>query len=82
MVELDLLRQTTRAEELIDFVYPAEILLSPHDCLSRAILAPTNKQINVYNVTILDRIDGLQRSYIAADSLKEAVSDEQAAPKA
>jgi PIF1-like helicase len=80
MVELDLLRQTTCAEELIDFVYPADILLSPHDCLSHAILAPTNEQIDVYNATILDRIEGLQRSYIAADSLKEAEESELRSP--
>lgn len=40
-------------------------------CLSRAILAPTNQQVDFYNDTILHAVDGDRRVYLAADSLKE-----------
>ncbi len=58
-------------DDLINFVYPPNILASPQDCLQRSILAPTNAQVDGYNETIINRIDGLQRTYLAADSLKE-----------
>lgn len=60
------------ASELIDFVYPPEILTDPSSCLTRSILAPTNMQVDAYNSTLLHRVNGLQRTYLAADSLKEA----------
>lgn len=60
------------ATELIDFVYPPQTLMDPTSCLTRSILAPTNMQVNAYNSTLLHRVDGAQRTYLAADSLKEA----------
>lgn len=57
---------------MINFVYPSHILSDPSSCLKRAILCPTNAQVNMYNNSIVSRIDGIQRSYLAADSLQEA----------
>lgn len=70
-VSLDLLSNVHSGEDLIDFVYPPNILASPESCLRRSILAPTNAQVDAYNEIIIDRIPGSQRTYLAADSLKE-----------
>lgn len=49
-----------------------DILASPDVRVNRSILAPTNMQINQYNDTILRRIDGEERMYLAAGTLKES----------
>ena len=59
-------------ENLIDFVYPPDILPDPQACLRRAILAPTHIQVDAYNKNILQRIEGETRTYLSADTLKEA----------
>ncbi|PIL35120.1 hypothetical protein GSI_02908 [Ganoderma sinense ZZ0214-1] len=70
-VSLDLLQKVPSSEQLISFVYPPDILSAPVSCLRRSILAPTNIQVDTYNEIIIDRISGAQRTYLAADSLKE-----------
>jgi hypothetical protein len=70
-VHLDMLQSVYSADELVDFVYPLNILNDPISCLKRAILAPTNKQIDAFNHTILNAIPGTAKTYLAADSLKE-----------
>jgi hypothetical protein len=70
------------ADALIDFVYPQHILSNPAECLKSLILVPTNKQINAYNNTILDRIEGEQRTYVSADLLKEAEDTDIRSPNA
>ncbi|KAJ2996365.1 hypothetical protein NUW54_g7251 [Trametes sanguinea] len=69
---LDMLTRATTTYDLCDFVYPPHILADPTACVSRAILAPTNAQIDAYNNDIIDRIAGDEQTYFAADSLKEA----------
>jgi len=71
-VELDLLEHVESEEDIISFVFPPHILAEPSLCLARAILAPTNAQIGHYNSIILNRLPGECRTYLAADSLKEA----------
>lgn len=66
-----MLKTTNDTDELISFVYPNDILANPIACLKRSILAPTNQQVNMYNIIILKCIQGDQRLYMAADSLKE-----------
>lgn len=66
------LATTITIEELIDFVFPSMILANPLYCLHRAILAPTNAQVDMYNDHILRMISEPSRIYLAADSLKEA----------
>jgi hypothetical protein len=39
--------------------------------LKRAILAPTNQQVDAFNKIILNAVPGTSRTYLAADSLKE-----------
>lgn len=71
-VDLALLQAVESDEELIDFVFPQDILDSPYRCCRRSILAPTNKQIDAYNHTVIARVRGQERTYFASDSLKEA----------
>jgi len=59
------------AEELTDFVYPTTILSQPAKCLERAILAPTNEQVNLYNSIIMAGVQGEERTYFATDRLQE-----------
>ena len=67
-----MLLHTTESEEIIDFVYPDTVLHNPAACLQRAILAPTNKQVDEYNSILLCHVHSNCRQYHAADSLKEA----------
>lgn len=59
-------------EDLINFVFPQHVLQHASQCLRRSILCPTNMQVDVYNSKLLHCINGVQRTYHAADSLKEA----------
>ncbi|PPQ84163.1 hypothetical protein CVT25_002029 [Psilocybe cyanescens] len=58
-------------DDIIYSVFPDNVLQSPEECVQRAILAPTNAQVDAYNSIMLSRLDGEERTYIAADSLKE-----------
>ena len=71
-VSLDMLDIVTDAEDIMQFVYPDHVLQNSTSCLSRAILAPTNQQVDHYNDVILQCVHGTQYVYLAADSLKEA----------
>lgn len=71
LVPLDILQKVHDRDELIEFVYPPEVLADPALCLKRAILAPTNDQVDEYNNEILSRIEGVQRTYRCFDTLKE-----------
>ena len=71
-INLDFISRACSHDELLDFVYPSEVLADPSCCLRRAILCPTNMQVNMYNESIVCRIDGVHRTYLAADSLQEA----------
>jgi hypothetical protein len=48
------------------------VLQNPSSCLSHAILAPTNQQVDHYNDVILQCVHCNQHVYLAADTLKEA----------
>jgi len=48
-VDTNIMQRLASREELMHFVFPDEILRNPIHCLTRAILAPTNKQIDQYN---------------------------------
>ncbi|CDO69901.1 hypothetical protein BN946_scf184884.g60 [Trametes cinnabarina] len=66
-----MLQSVTDINSLIDFVFPPDILHQPQHCARRSILAPTNAQVDMYNDIIINRIPGPQRTYLAADSLRE-----------
>lgn len=71
-VDLDFISHAHNHDDLLDFVYPSDILTDPSCCLRQAILCPTNMQVNMYNETIVSHINGMQCTYLAADSLQEA----------
>jgi len=71
-VNLDMLEKVTTEEELISSVFPPDVLHVPGSCLSRAILAPTNKQVDHYNRLIYTALANDSHTYLATDSLKEA----------
>ena len=60
--------------DILDFVYPPHILADPLRCLKCSILAPTRRQVDAYNNTLLNQIHGSQRTYMASDSLKEVTA--------
>ncbi|EAU89526.2 ATP-dependent DNA helicase PIF1 [Coprinopsis cinerea okayama7 len=76
------LRTVTEESDLTSFVFPDEILLHPTNCVKRAILAPTNRQVDRYNTLILNRLPGHNKTYYAADKLKEVEDAEVPAPEA
>ena len=63
-VSLDMLDIVTDAEDVIQFVYPEDILQHSASCLSHAILAPTNQQVDHYNNTILQHVHGIPHTYL------------------
>jgi len=71
---------TTSKEDIIDYVFPSHIPSEPTSCLTRSILAPTNRQIDNYDKIILQRIPGEITSYIATDTLKEANDNDLRSP--
>lgn len=71
-VPTSLLHKVSSTDELIEFVFPDEILAQPQQCLKRAILCATDSQIDSYNTRILQRLRGDTRTCFAADSLVEA----------
>jgi ATP-dependent DNA helicase PIF1 len=71
-VSLSNLRVIHSHEHFIRFVYPDDVINQPQLCQSRAILAPTNKQVNDYNAAALSQIIGEQKTYFATDTLKES----------
>ena len=73
-VAFDLLRNTSCETDIVDFVYPPNVLANPRACLNRAILAPTDRQIDAYNTIVLGRVTGEEKTYMATDSLKEAAN--------
>ena len=70
-VPLNLLETVRTRNELMEFVYPDDVLRDPERCLARAILAPTNVQVDEYNRDLLKRIEGFSRTYYATDSLED-----------
>ncbi|XP_046399916.1 ATP-dependent DNA helicase PIF1-like [Ischnura elegans] len=59
---------TTSLQELIDFVYPADVLCNPALCCNRAILSGTNHNISEINRFVLDMIPGEIVRLCSADS--------------
>ena len=71
-VPLMLLDHVQSSDDLLNFVYPDDILPDAHACLRRAILAPTHVQVDAYNKNVLQHIVGEPKIYLAADTMKEA----------
>ena len=56
--QLPLLRNTRNILDVIDFLFPLEILNMPYLCLSRAVLSPRNIFVDEFNDIILNRLPG------------------------
>ena len=81
VADLRIFPRTTHSEDLLSFVFPDTVLTNPFLCLSRSILAPTNAQISDYNRRLLARLPGADRTYLAADFIKES-EDQSTVPPA
>ncbi|KIJ55967.1 hypothetical protein M422DRAFT_151019, partial [Sphaerobolus stellatus SS14] len=71
-IPLPCLQKVFDVQGAIDFIYPLHVLMEPSACSRRSILAPTNKQVDTYNDTVLDLFEGEERVFYAGGSLKEA----------
>ena len=79
-VPVALLETCYTSQDLIDFVYPSNILANPLKCVMRSILCPTNRQVEYYNNEMLKCFDGPSRIYLSADHIKEATDNGIIAP--
>ena len=70
------------SDNLLSFVFPNSVLTNPFQCLSRSILAPTIAQIFDYNRRLLARLPGTDRTYLAADFIKESEDQSTVPPTA
>lgn len=70
-IDLRILDIRTEPADLIEFVFPDNILSDPAACTKRAILAPTNRQVDRYNTTIMHRVPGETQTFYAADSIRD-----------
>jgi ATP-dependent DNA helicase PIF1 len=70
-VELGMIVSLRDHHDMINFVYPTDVIGDSTRCVSRAILAPTNAQVDSYNLHILSKLSGAFQMYYAADSYKE-----------
>jgi hypothetical protein len=66
-----MLHTVTSADELINFVYPPDIVLNFSTSLKHAILTPTHIQVDSYNNIILHQVGGSEWTYHRVDTLKE-----------
>ena len=57
--------------DLIQFVFPQNVICDPTFCLKHCILAPTNAQVDAYNLGILNLLPSDPSLFCAADSLEE-----------
>ena len=79
-VSIQYLQTCCSRNQLIDFVFPQHILDDPLCCVKRSILCPTNRQVESYNADILNRVNGMCRQYLSADSIREASDNGIIAP--
>ena len=67
-VVLNMLEKLQDATQLAEFVYPTRSVLDPAGRALRAILAPTNRQIDAYNSQTVDLIVSDEWTCLAHDS--------------
>jgi hypothetical protein len=69
-VDLTRFPHTTSVHDIIDFVFPPEILQQPEQCIQRAILSPFNAFVDEFNSTILDSVSGQSHVYLSSDTVE------------
>jgi hypothetical protein len=72
-VDLARIRHTQSVDEIINFVFPPEILNNPEACMERAIFSPYNEFVDEFNSQIQARMAGNERTYFSADSIVDDV---------
>jgi hypothetical protein len=72
-VDLGRLHHTRSVHELIDFIFPPDIVSDPAVCISRAILSPYNAFVDEFNESILNNVPGISHCYLSKDSIEEDV---------
>jgi hypothetical protein len=70
-VDISFLATVRTEHDLMHAVFPTHILSRPELCAKRSILCPTNNQIDQYNSSLLERVVGANRVYLAGDTLKQ-----------
>jgi len=79
-ISLLMLRLVNDMRDVLEFVFPPHILQDPLQCLRQSILAPTHRQVDLYNSTLLKQIHGEQCTYMAANCLKEVTTASLTSP--
>lgn len=69
-VDITRLPHTTSVSDIIDFVFPPDILQCPEECIKRAILSPFNAFVDDFNSSILDSVAGEARTYLSSDTVE------------
>ncbi len=77
-ISLDMVAKVNTDKELASFVYPDAILTHPEQCLRRAILAPTNMQVDEYNRHMLSRLCGEERLSHSFGNVNSSIRSRQA----
>jgi hypothetical protein len=70
-VDLGRIAHSRSPQEVIDFVFPAEVVADPEECMRRAILSPFNEAVNEFNADVLDRIPGDTHTYFSQDWIED-----------
>lgn len=68
-VDLSRLLHTQSVQDVIDFVFPNNVLRSPEECINRAILSPYNQYVDDFNGVIIDVLPGIARTYYSSDTI-------------
>ncbi|KAF4611897.1 hypothetical protein D9613_004408 [Agrocybe pediades] len=71
-VNLNTLRRVNTEKELIDFVFPVDVLNNPVLCKKRLIITAAPDQVHMYNERIIGLLPGVSRECFAAHSLEPA----------
>jgi ATP-dependent DNA helicase PIF1 len=70
-VDLGRFKHTQRVGDVIDAVFPHEVMANPEACIRRAILSPFNDFVDELNEELLARIPGEEQHYYSTDSIED-----------
>ena len=78
IISLNQFTASSNFENILNSLFPADILIDPLKCIQRAILSPINIQVDQYNNWIPDRIGGEKKRLFAVNWIKEVDSQSHA----
>ncbi|CAG8658269.1 17915_t:CDS:2, partial [Gigaspora rosea] len=70
-ITLTLINTTDDLNNIINFIFPTNVLNNPTACLKRAILCPLNVEVNFINDTILQQLEGDETNLYSIDNLAD-----------